>query len=230
MGFSRGQIIAACIVLIAAFAGTGIMVAKSGVFSRAGQGVKLIEPGEKTEGESFEVEVEPDEPETLCVHVTGKVRSPGLYELPRDSRVNDAIKAAGGALAGADLETINLAQKLSDGQQVYIAGKGQVSPPSVSGVSGASSPASSENPGMPTFDKTESTTPQKLRTPGQGKVNINSAGLSELQRLPGVGPATAQKILDYRNQHGRFNSVDELEEVSGIGPAKLAQMRPFVTL
>lgn len=215
-------------MVFAAFAGTGMMVAKSGIFSHAGEGVKLIEPGGNEE--SVTNADEPSKPETLCIHVAGRVHSPGLYQLPPDSRVNDAIKAAGGHLDDADLETINLAQELADGQQVYIAPKGQVAPPTVSTVVGDSSPTPEAGPAMPTVETKESSGPQKLKNPGQGRVNINSAGLDELQRLPGVGPATARKILDYRTEHGRFHSVDELEEVSGIGPAKLAQMRPFVAL
>lgn len=178
-----------------------------------------------------------NEPESniIYVHVAGKVNNPGVYELKPGSRVIDAIKKAGGAKPDADLESINLAEKLEDGEQVYIAAKGEVAKPAASTVVNSSSsfnnaPArpSSSTSGMSTGKSSGGI--DKLRDPGDGKVNINTAGLEELQRLPGVGPSTAQKIIDYREANGRFNSIDELDEVSGIGPAKLEKMRPFIKL
>jgi competence protein ComEA len=172
----------------------------------------------------------------IYVHVTGEVKSPGVYKLKPGSRVKDAVNMAGGLKPNGDAESINMAQKLEDGEQVYIAEKGHtVKPPLSMVVTGpsASTPASSETTAMSETSEKHggsSSGPSKLRTPGEGTVNINTAGIDELQRLPGVGPSTAQKILDYRTANGRFNSVDELDEVSGIGPAKLAKIRPFVRL
>lgn len=223
--FNRYQLIAAGVIVVLAFLGTGILVAKSCVFN-TGKEVKLIEPKESGEFSSSPDGTE--QPQTLCVHVAGKVNKPGVYDLKPGSRLQDAVKAAGGTLPNADLESINLAEKLQDGQQIYIALKGQIPPPAVSVVKGgahASARSSTKAEGG-----RESSGPTKLTTPGQGTVNINTAGLDELQRLPGVGPATAQKIMDYRTQNGRFNAVDELDEVKGIGPAKLAKMRSFVTI
>ena len=148
-----------------------------------------------------------------------------------DSRVKDAIKAAGGALPNADVETINLAEKLADGEQVFIAAKGAVPPPAVSGVSGGTPAPSTKRTSQAISDReSRQKGPEKLQSPGKGTVNINTAGLDQLQKLPGIGPAMAQRILDYRTAHGRFQAVDELDEVKGIGPAKLAKMRPFVSL
>lgn len=221
--FNRYQLIAACVIVVLAFLGTGILVAKSGVFN-SGKEVKLIEPN--ASGEFSSLSDGTEQPQTLCVHVAGKVNKPGVYDLKPGSRLQDAVKAAGGTLPNADLESINLAEKLQDGQQIYIALKGQIPPPAVSVVKGGAHARSSAK----AEGGRESTGPTKLTTPGQGTVNINTAGLNELQRLPGVGPSTAQKIIDYRTQNGRFNAVDELDEVKGIGPAKLAKMRPFVTI
>lgn len=218
---TRHQLIAAAVIVIVVLVGTGVLVTKSGVF-RSSE-IKFIEPGASADGPS-----EAEQPRTFCIHVAGKVNKPGVYDLKPGSRVKDAIEMAGGAVGDADLETINLAEELQDGQQVYIAPKGQNAPPTVSVVRGGSrtSVRSSARPGA----GRESSSPTKLTTPGQGTVNINTAGLRELQRLPGIGPAMAQRIIDYRNQNGRFDSVDELDEVRGIGPAKLAKMRPFVTI
>ena len=220
--FNRYQLIAACAIVIIALLGTGILVAKSRMFG-SGE-IKFMEPG--AGGEFSSSSDQPEQPRMLCVHIVGKVNKPGVYDLEPGSRVMDAVKAAGGALPNADLESINLVEKLEDGQQIYIVLKGQIPPPAVSVVKGGSRARSLTRP----EGSRENSGTTKLTMPGQGTVNINTAGLNELQRLPGVGPATAQKIIDYRMKNGRFNVVDELDEVKGIGPAKLAKMRPFISL
>lgn len=224
--FTRHQLTAAAIIVLAALAGTGVLVAKSGVFhAQTATPLKVIQPGEAVPGTAEESS---DEPVTICIHVAGKVTNPGIYQLDPESRVSDAVKAAGGASANADLETINLAELLQDGQQVYIAPKGEVHPPAKSVVRGGAKASVARVSNSAAVG--ESSAPSKLTNPGDGTVNINTADFQELQRLPGVGPATAQKILDYRTQSGRFAAVEELEEVNGIGPARLEKMRPFVTL
>jgi competence protein ComEA len=140
--------------------------------------------------------------QTLLVHVVGAVRDPGLYRLKDGSRVDDAIRAAGGPKRKAALELVNLAAPVADGQQVIVPLKGK----DVAGGAG-------NVPGAP---------PQP--------VHLNSATLEELDTLPGVGPVTAQKILDYRTEHGAFSSVDELDSVPGIGPARLAELKKLVDL
>jgi competence protein ComEA len=138
----------------------------------------------------------------VVVDVVGKVAAPGIYRLPAGSRVADAVAAAGGALAGVDLTTLNLAQVVSDGQQIAVAVAGA---PAVA-ADGAGSGATS------------------------GPVNLNTATAAQLDTLPGVGPVLAQHILDWRTQHGRFTSVDQLREVSGIGDAKYQDLRSLVTV
>jgi competence protein ComEA len=140
----------------------------------------------------------------LVVQVVGAVRRPGLYRLPAGSRVADAVRRAGGASRRADTELINLAAPLSDGIQVIVPRRG------AGGSAGASSGAAAAG-GQPA-----------------GPVHLNSATLEDLEALPGVGPVTAQKILDYRQEHGPFGSVDELDAVPGIGPAHMAQLRDLV--
>ncbi len=135
----------------------------------------------------------------LFVDVVGAVRRPGLYRLPDGSRVADAVSRAGGATRRADLSLVNLAAPLADGLQVVV-------PRRQSGSAGAAG---------------GSTTPA-------GPVHLNTATLEQLDALPGVGPVTAQKILDYRQKNGAFTSVDDLDAIPGIGPARLDTLRDLV--
>ncbi len=156
---------------------------------------------------------------TLIVHVGGLVKKPGIVRLPIGARVFEAIDKAGGALAGADIEQVNLAQKLEDGQKVYLPKKGEVLPPEIA----------------PLIGSTGGNTDAKVRTSKSSalavkSISLNSASASQLDRLPGVGPSTAAKILEYRRDHGGFANIDELLSVKGIGPKKLAAMRPFLKL
>ena len=134
----------------------------------------------------------------VVVHVVGAVQLPGLYRLARGKRVADAVARAGGATARADLALINLAALVSDGQQVVVPAR---APP-------GAAPAAGEAAG--------------------GPVHLNSATIEQLDALPGVGPVTAQKIVDYREKHGAFSSVRELDAIPGIGPARLEQLTELV--
>ena len=135
----------------------------------------------------------------LVVDVVGAVRRPGLYRLQQGSRIADAVARAGGATAKAELQLVNLAAPLADGTQIVVPARASV------GAPGATAP------GAPA-----------------GPVHLNTATLEQLDALPGVGPVTAQKILDYRQQHGAFSSIDELDAIPGIGPARLDQLRDLV--
>jgi competence protein ComEA len=138
-------------------------------------------------------------PPPVVVDVVGAVRRPGLYRFGRGGRVADAVARAGGPTRRADLEQINLAAPLADGEQVVVPRRGP---------SGATAPAAAGA--------------------ASGPVHLNTATLEQLDALPGVGPVTAQKILDYRQKHGAFGSVDELDAIPGIGPARLDQLRDLV--
>jgi competence protein ComEA len=137
----------------------------------------------------------------LVIDVAGAVRNPGLYRLRSGSRIDDAIALAGGATAKAQLDTVNLAAPVADGEQIVVPGRGVA-------VAAASASAAGSSPSAP--------------------LDLNSATLEELENLPGIGPVTAQKILDYRQQHGAFHSVAELQGVPGIGPAHMAQLKGLV--
>jgi competence protein ComEA len=155
----------------------------------------------------------------VVVHVVGRVRRPGVVRLPQGSRVEQAVTAAGGARSNADLSRVNLARPLVDGEQVVVPRPGEPVAPADGApvpVAGGTARSSGLGPGVD----------------GQGArpVDINTATATELDTLPGVGPVLAQRIVDWRAQNGRFTSVDELSEVSGIGDAVLARLRPLVRL
>lgn len=142
----------------------------------------------------------------VVVHVVGKVRNPGLVELPAGARVADALEAAGGLRKGAGLGATNLAELVSDGQRVEI---GAGSPSGGGATSGGSAGDDTGSGAEP-------------------QVNLNTATAEQLDTLPGVGPVTAAKILAWRQANGRFTTVEELAEVAGIGPKTLAELRPLV--
>jgi competence protein ComEA len=139
----------------------------------------------------------------VVVHVVGAVRRPGLYRLDDGSRIADAVRRAGGATRNADVALVNLAAPVADGAQVVVPRR-------------ADAPAGLASP------QPDASTPA-------AKVSLNRATPEELDALPGIGPATAEKIVAYRQAHGAIGSVDELDAVPGIGPARLEQLRELVT-
>lgn len=141
-----------------------------------------------------------DEPAEVVVHVAGLVKRPGLVRLPEGSRVIDAVEAAGGATGKADLNVLNLARPIGDGEQIVVG----VDPP-----------------------------PQKAsggRTNHASPVNLNTAPIDVLETLPGIGPEIGRRIIEWRETYGGFTAVDELNEVSGIGEATMAELMPLVTV
>ncbi|GAA1904172.1 hypothetical protein GCM10009814_36980 [Lapillicoccus jejuensis] len=161
----------------------------------------------------------------LVVDVAGQVARPGLVRLPAGARVADALARAGGAGSAADLTVLNLARPLVDGERLYVPRPGEV-PPTVLGPVVAGGGTGSAGGG-----ETAAGTPGSGSAVGAGgPVDLNSADLAALDGLPGVGPVLAQRILDWRTQHGRFSTVDELGEVSGIGDKLLGTLRPLVAV
>ena len=168
---------------------------------------------------NFYANTEPDKKKenTIIVHITGEVKNAGIIELPEESRIADAIEQAGGVTEEADLDQVNLAFVLSDGQKIYIpnkkereANEGKVYITAESGNN------------VIIKDKVEGGKKQK--------VNINEAKQEELEELPGIGPSIAKKIIEYREQNGKFTSIDELQEVKGIGEAKLENIKEYITV
>ncbi|HEU3278442.1 helix-hairpin-helix domain-containing protein [Streptococcus pneumoniae] len=158
---------------------------------------------------STEKEVNKEEPleqDLITVDVKGAVKSPGIYDLPVGSRVNDAVQKAGGLTEQADSKSLNLAQKVSDEALVYVPTKGEEA---------ASQQAGSGAPSSTSKDK---------------KVNLNKASLEELKQVKGLGGKRAQDIIDHRETNGKFKSVDELKKVSGIGAKTIEKLKDYVTV
>jgi competence protein ComEA len=174
-------------------------------------GQRLAQAGAASEPEPVAAELEAvaaaPEHAVLVVHVVGEVRRPGLYRLRDGARIADAVRRAGGAARGADLAALNLAAPLVDGIQVLV----------------------------PSREAPTAQAPTATSSSGGGAaaaglvVSLSSATVEELDQLPGVGPITAQKIVDYRSEHGPFASVDDLDAVPGIGPTRIEQLRDLVT-
>lgn len=178
---------------------------------------------------------------TVRVHVAGAVNNPGVYTLPAQGRAVDAIAAASGAAADADLDRVNLAGALSDGVQIYVPHRGETAAPAQIQPNGGTANAGQGNAANGAAQNGASqggTQPQPARTltpagsaqKGSTPVNINTATAEELQSLPRIGPAMAQRIIAWREAHGGFRSVDELDAVPGIGPSMLENLRPLVTV
>lgn len=149
----------------------------------------------------------------IAVHVIGAVPRPGLYKFSEGARVQDAIDAAGGMLAEGNADALNLAALLEDGQQLDIPYKD------------GSEPINDTS----TFDLPSSATDTSTDNSDEDLVNINSASSDELEALPGIGPTTAQKIIDYRNENGPFSTIEDIMNVSGIGPATFDEIKDLIT-
>jgi len=219
-GLSRGELVGLIIVVAALLVGVGLWYTRSlprpvNVSTTAGSAAPLVQPsfGASPAGApavaiaSGSVTASPSASATatLIVDVAGAVRKPGVFEFEPGDRVIDAVERAGGALEKADLTLLNLAAPLTDGQQILVPKKGDAPP--------VGAPVAGGAPGGTA-----------------ALVNINTADEPTLETLNGVGPVLAAAIIQYRTEHGPFASIDQLDEVSGIGPATLEDLRSQVTV
>ena len=170
-----------------------------------------------------ETQEESKEEEKIVVHITGAVNKEGIVELQTGARIADAIEKAGGAKENADIKNINLATVLEDGMKVHI--------PTVEETR-----ANNENiESSEKFANSQVTTATQIpdtssNTKKQGKININTATEEELDTLPGIGPSTAAKIIEYRKENGKFKNIEEIKEVSGIGDAKYEKIKELIII
>lgn len=167
---------------------------------------------------------------TIVVAVEGEVATPGVYGLPADARVGDALAAAGGTVAGADLAQVNPAARLTDGERLIV--------PSLAATVDADDPSSAAATGRsssppPTAVSTDGRAAAGATTSGadsQAPLDLNTATAAELEELPGIGPALAARIVAWREREGPFRSVDELAEIAGISARMVDEIRPLVTV
>ena len=209
--FGWGRIITACVCIPVVGFGAFFLLRTPATPVEASLTYASTLPDSATVAQSATGSVIPTTVPFIAVHVAGNVLKPGVYDLPGDARVVDAVRLAGGATAIADLNAINLANHLTDGQQVYVPAVGEKVSASVASGGLNSDGVSNSKPGV------------------EYPININSAAAALLDELPGVGPATAQAIVTYRDQHGPFADVNGLEKVPGIGPAKVAALQGLAT-
>jgi competence protein ComEA len=158
----------------------------------------------------------------IAVHVVGAVPRPGLYELAEGARVQDGIDAAGGLLAEASVDTLNLAALLVDGQQLVIPYADGRAVSTAAGEEGVELPSSE-------FDVPPEATEEPFFDPGVELLNLNTATLEELEALPGIGPTLAQRIIDYRDQNG-FYAIEDIMNVSGVGQSTFDQIKDLITV
>jgi len=224
--FTRNQKLALWALIGALTVALSIIQARRS-FTAPEQSVVVREPGEVVLSDSDPMPGEEPPRGTVTFQVAGCVNCPGLYTLPNGKRVADAIRRAGGAKPNADVDSINIAVRVEDGWRIYVPEKGEATGSNRGGGSDYASPSgassSPEHPGA-------SGRADKLKKPGDGFVRINTATADDLRRLPGVGPSTAEKIIEYRGQVRRFSKPEQLMDVKGIGPKKFEKMRPFVAL
>ena len=194
--------VALAVLLSAAFTGWRVLAARARADPVPATALASAAPLVATSGQVVASSSARSSGQVVVVDVVGRVRHPGLVRLAAGSRVDDAVRAAGGVKPGTNLSGLNLARVLVDGEQVVVGIAPRVPPSGSSGSSGASG----------------------------GLINLNTATAGQLDSLPGIGPVLAQRILDWRTEHGRFVSVDQLRQVSGIGDAKFADVRPLVTV
>ena len=199
---SRGELVGLVLVVAATLVGAGLWYVRS-----LPRPVEIAAPSSASSPAMSNAPITAStapSPSTIIVDVAGWVRKPGVYEFATGDRVIDAVNRAGGARHGADLTSLNLAAPLADGTQVVVPKQGVTT--TASGSTGTTGSG------------------------GTAMVNINTASESELESLNGVGPVLAAAIIQYRTEHGPFQGVDDLDDVSGIGPVTLEELRPFVTV
>lgn len=158
--------------------------------------------------------------ETIVIHITGEVKNEGVIYLEKGARLVDAIKEAGGETKEADLSQVNLAYELQDGQKIYIPNKNEKISQYIIGINGETIDSNGTNTGN------ESTSSSKEGA----KVNINTATQNELDGLPGIGPALAQRIIDFREENGNFKSIEDIQNVKGIGDSKFDDIKDTIVV
>ncbi|KUO76015.1 MAG: hypothetical protein APF77_00015 [Clostridia bacterium BRH_c25] len=204
---TQKSLLAAAVLVLVIISGTIYIRQEKATEISLGEAVELKEAASPTHGEAI-AEIEPEE---ISVYICGSVKNPGVIKVIEGTRLDEAVKMAGGADEEADLNAVNLAYRLADEDMIYIPRKGEdlkETGKTIPGVNTVKSIAAKE----------------------PGKVNINTAGEKELETLAGIGPATAKAIIRYRNEKGPFKSIEDIKKVTGIGDVKFNNMKDDITV
>lgn len=237
---SKKQKIVIIIVTTIILAGVGYFAYATETEKQNETNLEIAETEEKQEDEKENKE------EKIIVHLSGAVEKEGIIELDENSRIADAIEKAGGIKENACIDEINLAYKLEDGMKIYIPTKeeckkqttlngtetntGKTNSGGALSNGGTSSTSTTNNGGTTINGGTSITGTSSNNTTKQGKVNINTASQTELETLPGIGPSTALKIVNYRKEKGKFKKIEDIKEVSGIGDSKYNKIKDLITI
>ncbi|HLK56243.1 MAG TPA: ComEA family DNA-binding protein [Chthonomonadaceae bacterium] len=217
-------------VILALILGVVAFTAVKNGSAPATSGITLHETGASAANHRTDGTSEPtSETSEVVVHVAGAVQKPGVYHLKPEARNVDALQAAGGPTADANTNGVNLAAHVQDGAQLYIPTRSELP---AGGMASAAPIVQGGKIGGKSVSKPskQSGKVDKLTDPSQGLINLNTADAAQLQRIPGIGPSMAERILAYRKESGGFRSPEDLKQISGIGESKFAKMKPFVTV
>lgn len=182
--------------------------------------MNILNTNEEDEGIENKISIT-EEKEKIVIYVAGAVKNEGIYELDENSRIADCIEKAGGLTDDANIKDINLAFVLEDGMKVYIPKNSEINEVKDE----TSTYVSKENGSANTGTSTSKNTSAK-----SSKININTANQTDLETLPGIGPSTAQKIINYRKENGKFSSIEDIKKVSGIGESKYSKIKDYITI
>lgn len=207
-----GGILAVMLFIIGLYGYTKLNEEKEEIITNSQDFISTNHTNDIVENQVEEQNSNAKQEEKIIVHITGEIKNSGILELPVGARIADAITAAGGATDNADLEQVNLAYELQDGQKIYISSKEDKEIVYITSESGDNVIVGENSQGV------------------NQKVNINQAGQEELQELPGIGPALAMQIIQYRNTNGKFSKIEDLQNVKGIGDAKFNNIKEYVTV
>ena len=220
------KVIIIAIIIVICVCGAGYMIFFNKNNSEDNfEQVEMFE-GNNTVSENISKEEKQEEEKTIAVHITGEVKNKGIIYLKSGQRIVDAIKKAGGTTKNANLDKVNLAYILEDGQKIYIPNKNDKDENYEYISSNSGNNIVVEESKSNNAVSASSTSKSKGV---DGKVNINMANESELESLPGIGPSLAQRIMEYRQEQGRFNSIEDVQNVKGIGDAKFSKIKEYIT-
>ena len=200
------------------------------VYSKSDEGEMISSEGRIEnsiiENNTKEKEEKQEEKNKIIIHITGMISNEGILELEEGSRISDAIEKAGGLKEGADVSQINLAFILSDGMKIHI--------PNVNDRKEKNEDKTNtyitKESGVSTIEETQNQNNVTEKNKTIAMVNINKADIKQLQTLPGIGDSTAQKIINYRNENGKFNSIEDIKNVKGIGDSKFVKIKEYITV